>query len=262
MQEVFNLCLCVAGGLCAGCKPAAHLLLERLGDNGWDRILQDKIVTNICSGVLGIAQDAIDGSNRQLIPTLGAIAALPALVNNELLRGPGGVALMDKAHDLSLGLVDRVALGYNIISERGHSAEAQCFFGVLAHPAFDILRELPGIFLRHGLQDGLEEDAFAAFVNSLGDGQHANAVRAELLFVNGAVVAVPGKTIKLPNKHILKRMFGAIRNEPLELRARFGISAGQRTITILTYHAETALLRVLAAFGKLAVDGLIVLAGG
>ena len=49
VQEVFHLCLCVAGGLCAGCKPVAHLLLERLGDNGWDRILQDKIVTNIRS---------------------------------------------------------------------------------------------------------------------------------------------------------------------------------------------------------------------
>ena len=83
---------------------------------------------------------------------------------------------MDKADDAGFVRVDLVLLIHDAVAERGEAAEAQTLLGVLAHPATDILGELAGIFLRHGLQDRLQQHALAAVADALGDGQNAHAI--------------------------------------------------------------------------------------
>ena len=115
------------------------------------------------------------------------------------MPGTVGILLMDKADDARFVLIDLVLLIYNAVAERGEAAEAQTLLGVLAHPATDILGELAGIFLRHGLQDRLQQHTLAAVADALGDGQDAHAVRAQFLFVDRAVVPVAGKAIEFPD---------------------------------------------------------------
>ena len=169
---------------------------------------------------------------------------------------------MDKADDAGFVRVDLVLLIHDAVAERGEAAEAQTLLGVLAHPATDILGELAGIFLRHGLQDRLQQHALAAVADALGDGQNAHAIRAQFFLVDCAVVPVAGKAIKLPHEHKIKRALRAVRDQPLEFRPRFGVSPGQRPVAVFANDAVSALLRVFAAFGKLAVYGLVILPGG
>lgn len=169
---------------------------------------------------------------------------------------------MDKADDAGFVLVDLVLLIHDAVAERGKAAEAQALLGVLAHPATDILGKLAGIFLCHGLQDRLKQHALAAVADALSDGQDAHAVRAQFLFVDRAVIPVAGKAVELPDKHKIKRVLCAVRNQPLELRPRLGVSPGQRPVAVFADNAVSALLRVFAAFGKLAVYGLVILPGG
>ena len=178
------------------------------------------------------------------------------------MPGTVGILLMDKADDAGFVLVDLVLLIHNVVAERGEAAEAQTLLGVLAHPATDILGKLAGIFLCHGLQDRLQQNALAAVANALGDGQDAHAVRAQFLFVDRAVIPVAGKAVELPDKHKIKRALRAVRDQPLEFRPRFGVSTGQRPVAVFADNAVSALLRVFAAFGKLAVYGLVILPGG
>ena len=169
---------------------------------------------------------------------------------------------MDKADDAGFVRVDLVLLIHDAVAERGEAAEAQTLLGVLAHPATDILGELAGVFLRHGLQDRLEQHALAAVADALSDGQNAHAIRAQFFLVDCAVVPVAGKAIKLPHEHKIKRALRAVRDQPLEFRPRFGVSTGQRPVAVFADNAVSALLRVFAAFGKLAVYGLVILPGG
>ena len=170
--------------------------------------------------------------------------------------------LMDKADDPGFVLVDLVLLIHDAVAERGEAAEAQALLGVLPHPATDILGKLAGIFLCHGLQDRLQQHALAAVADALGDGQNAHAIRAQFFLVDCAVVPVAGKAIKLPHEHKIKRALRAVRDQPLEFRPRFGVSTGQRPVAVFADNAVSALLRVFAAFGKLAVYGLVILPGG
>ena len=160
---------------------------------------------------------------------------------------------MDKADDAGFVLVDLVLLIHDAVAERGEAAEAQTLLGVLAHPATDILGKLAGIFLCHGLQDRLQQNALAAVAYALGHGQDAHAVRAQFLFVDRAVIPVAGKAVELPDKHKIKRVLRAVRNHALELWTRLCISPGQRPVAVFANDAVSALLRVFAAFGKLAV---------
>ena len=169
---------------------------------------------------------------------------------------------MDKADDPRLILIDLVLLIHDAVSERGEAAEAQALLGVLPHPTTDVLGKLAGIFLRHGLQDRLQQHALAAVADALGDGQDAHAVRAQFLFVDRTVVPVAGKAIELPDKHKIKRALCAVGNQALELRPRLGVSPGQRPVAVFADNAVSALLRVFAAFGKLAVYRLVILPGG
>ena len=169
---------------------------------------------------------------------------------------------MDKADDAGFVLVDLVLLIHDAVAERGEATEAQALLGVLAHPATDILGKLAGIFLCHGLQDRLQQHALAAVADALRDGQDAHAVPAQLLFVDRAVVPIAGKAIKFPHEHKIKSVLRAVRNHALELRPRLGVSPGQRPVTVFANDAVSALLRVFAAFGKLAVYRLVVLPGG
>lgn len=178
------------------------------------------------------------------------------------MPGTVGILLMDKADDAGFVLVDLVLLIYDAVAERGEAAEAQTLLSVLAHPATDVLGKLAGVFLRHGLQDRLQQHALAAVADALGDGQNAHAIRAQFFLVDCAVVPVAGKAIKLPHEHKIKRALRAVRDQPLEFRPRFGVSTGQRPVAVFADNAVSALLRVFAAFGKLAVYGLIVLPGG
>lgn len=178
------------------------------------------------------------------------------------MPGTVGILLMDKADDAGFVRVDLVLLIHDAVAERGEAAEAQTLLGVLAHPATDILGELAGIFLRHGLQDRLQQHALAAVADALGDGQNAHAIRAQFFLVDCAVVPVAGKAIKLPHEHKIKRALRAVRDQPLEFRPRFGVSPGQRPVAVFANDAVSALLRVFAAFGKLAVYGLVILPGG
>lgn len=169
---------------------------------------------------------------------------------------------MDKADDPGFVLVDLVLLIHDAVAERGEAAEAQALLGVLPHPATDILGKLAGIFLCHGLQDRLQQHALAAVADALSNGQDAHAVRAQFLFVDRAIVPVAGKAIKLPHEHKIKSVLRAVRNHALELRPRLGVSPGQRPVAVFADNAVSALLRVFAAFGKLAVYGLVILPGG
>ena len=77
--------------------------------------------------------------------------------------------------------------------------------------------------------------------------------------VPGTVVAVPGKTIQLPDNDDIKDAAFAVFNHLLELRAvvRF---CGDGTVNVMLYHREAILFRIGGAFPDLTFNGFLALA--
>ena len=78
---------------------------------------------------------------------------------------------------------------------------------VIRHPAGDVFRQLAGVPLRGSLQHTLQEHAGGSFRDRLHRVEHANAIAAQLPFVDGTVLPVPAEAVHLPGDDGIIRSF-------------------------------------------------------
>ena len=77
--------------------------------------------------------------------------------------------------------------------------------GLLRHAALDLLGQIDGIILIHGLDDGLHEDAGLVVGEGFADGDDLDAqLPAEHGLVDDAVLPVAGEAGELPEEHRVK----------------------------------------------------------
>ena len=93
----------------------------------------------------------------------------------------------------------------------------------------------------------------------LNGGRHElDTILLQLGLVPGTVVAVPGKTVKLPDQHNVKQLFVAVFYHLLKLRAvvRFGRDG---TVNVVLDDGDAILFRIGSAFTNLAFNGFFAL---
>src|SRR5699024_8606260 len=77
----------------------------------------------------------------------------------------------------------------------------------------------------------------------------------------GAVIAVAGKSVQLPDHNHVKQPFGAVLNHPLEIRAVIRLGRKGTVDIFLDYH-HSILFAVFHALPELAFNGLFPLVVG
>ena len=149
------------------------------------------------------------------------------------------------------GLIDHVA-------ERNRSAIINALESVLGHAAHDLFRQVSRVVFGVAFQHRFQNNALRASRNNFRCRYQFHAVPLQLGLVPGTVVAVPGKTVKLPDQHNVKQLFVAVFYHLLKLRAvvRFGRDG---TVNVVLDDGDAILFRIGSAFTNLAFNGFFAL---
>ena len=148
---------------------------------------------------------------------------------------------------------------FGAVPERDAAADEFSLAGALNPAAPDLLRELERVIFGAGFQHGLQDDRFRIVADLLHCGEKLDAVLLELVFVDGAVVPVPGEAVQFVNDHKLEGLLPGVVDHLLELRPVIG-AAGDRSVDVLADHGVPMPPGVIMADMQLPFDALFVLA--
>ena len=149
------------------------------------------------------------------------------------------------------GLIDHVA-------ERNRAAIINTLESIFGHAAHDLFGQVSRVVFGVTFQHRFQNDALRASRNDFRCRYQFHAVPLQLGLVPGTVVAVPGKTIQLPDNDDIKDSAFAVLDHLLELRAvvRF---CRDGTVDIVLHHCEAILFRIGGAFPDLTFNGFFAL---
>ena len=146
----------------------------------------------------------------------------------------------------------------NHIAKRNCSAIVHAFQRVFGHATHDLFRQVCRVIFGIALQHRFQNDTLRASRNDFRRRHQFHAVPLQLGLVPCAVVAVPGKTIQLPDNDDIKDSTFTVLNHLLELRSiiRF---CRDGTVDIVLHHREAVLLCIGSTFPYLTFDGFFTL---
>ena len=105
------------------------------------------------------------------------------------------------------------------IAERSPASGALALQSALVHSPLDFLSELCRVVFRETFHKALKDNALGPVRYRLGCIKDLDSVPLELPLINGAVVFVPGKAVRLIDDHRLELLTLGVGDEPLELRS-------------------------------------------
>ena len=150
----------------------------------------------------------------------------------------------------------KAAFLVHIVAKARITPVAQTLFSIDVHTPPYLLGQLRRIILGHALQHALHQNAAGVVADVLPCGDHPNTVLFQLGLVDGAVIAVPGKAVKLIDKDALKDVLVAVGNHALELGPAVRRTA-LRPVDIFANYDMSIVLGKLIAGLKLALNGLL-----
>ena len=122
----------------------------------------------------------------------------------------------------------------------------------------DFLRQLGGV-VPHTSQNAFHKNTGGIIGDVLSCRYNADTVLLELSLVDGAVIAVAGKAVKLIDNDIIEGVLVAIGNHPLELSS-IVVGATLCAVDILAYDGIAVVCGEFVAGLELAFDRLLTLA--
>ena len=149
-------------------------------------------------------------------------------------------------------------LGIQRIAKGSTATVAAAFQDVLRLSADNLFSKVGRVVLRIALQHRFQNDALRSFGDDLGGRHKLDTVLLELGLIPGTVVAVPGKTVQLPDQHNIKQLLVAVLDHLLELRAVVRLG-GDSTVNIVLDDGDAVFLGISRAFPDLAFDGFFAL---
>lgn len=159
----------------------------------------------------------------------------------------------------SIGIDDQFVI-FNLVAKRNMTADTVTLQSGLSHASGDLLGEIGGVVFGNTLQDGLQDDTFRVFRNTLGGRLNLDTVLPEPHFEDSTIFPVSGKAVKFPNNDQFPCLVYAGRNHLLEVDSLLYIfpSCGS-TINIDGYNAVVFPLAVGYAIPQLSFDRLFLL---
>ena len=147
----------------------------------------------------------------------------------------------------------------HIVAKARIAPIAQTLFGVDVHTPPYLLGQLRRVVFGHALQHALHQNTTGVVADIFPGGDHPDAVLFQLGLIDGAVISVPGKAVKLIDKYALKNVLVAVGNHALKLGPAV-CRAALRPVDVFTNHDMSVVLGELVAGLKLALNGLLRLA--
>lgn len=223
----FKLAIYLQHGLC----PFPKICI----DDGRDRALDADIISaaGINAPIHFILDDAGDTAFIKGVALACAFTCSIELRHNGCAALPGGVMLKDKAHSGGCFFINNKALVF--IGGQAKSAAAAnslAFQRAFPHAAAHLLRQLGGVILGKRLHQALDDDTLRTFHVAFGSVHDLYPIIPQLLFINSAVIAVPGKAVDFPADNGIKCAFAAVLDHLLEGGTVIGL-AGNMAVDIL-----------------------------
>ena len=115
----------------------------------------------------------------------------------------------------------------------------QALFCARREATQDLFAQIAAIILGGRLENCLENNTLVALADIFHCGKHRNAVLLEFVFIEGAVVSVPGKTVKFPDDHAIELPLFAVVDHALKIRPLVRLAA-DRAVGVDTDDHEPA----------------------
>ncbi len=258
-EQVVVLCLSTGRGFLIFSDLLLHILKQFQRDDGRDGIRYDHIPELQFSDVPPVFEHMFDTviSERTAHRVLDAVFIQPI---TDLLHGGTFIVLPERFHYERRGERVNVELPLRIqrIAKSSTSTVAAAFQDVLGLSTDDLLGKVCRIILGITFQHRFQNDALRPLGDDLGGRHELDAVLLQLGLIPGTVVAIPGKTVELPDQHNVKQLLVAVLDHLLELRAvvRLGRDG---TVNIVLDDGDAILFRIGRTLANLAFNGFFAL---
>ena len=258
-EQVVVLCLSTGRGFLIFSDLLLHILKQFQRDDGRDGIRYDHIPEFQFSDVPPVLEHMFNAviSERTAHRVLDAVFIQPV---PDFLHGGAFIVLLERFHYKRGGERVNVELPLRIqrVSKGSTTTVAAAFQDVFGLSTYDLLGKVSGIILGITFQHRFQNNALRPLGDDLGGRHELDAVLLQLGLIPGTVVAVPGKTVQLPDQHNIKQLLVAVLNHLLELRAVVRLG-GDSTVNIVLDDGDAVFLGISRAFPDLAFDGFFAL---
>ena len=253
-EQVVILCLSTGRGFLVFGDLFLHILKKFQRNDGRDGIRYDHIPEFQFSNVPPILEHMFNAviCKRTAHRVLDAIFVQPI---TDLLHGGAFIILLERFQHKRRGERVNVELPLRIqrVAKGSTTTVAATFQDVLRLSTHDLLGKVSGIILGITFQHRFQNDALRPLGDDLGGRHELDTVLLQLGLVPGTVVAVPGKTIQLPDQHDVKQLLVTVLYHLLKLRAVVCLGR-DGTVNVVLDDGNAILFRIGRALPDLAFD--------
>ena len=165
----------------------------------------------------------------------------------------------DKGCSKGIGL--KALLCINDVTDWDSPAVILSFERIFSHPTHDLLGQVGGIVFGIALQHRFQNDTLRPVRDDFGSGHEFDAVLFELCLVAGAVIAVAGKAVQLPDQNDVEQFALAVLDHLLELGPVVCLGR-DGTVDVVPDYCHAVPFGIGGALADLAFDGLFALVVG
>jgi len=258
-QQVIVLCLSSGRGFLVFGNLFLHIIEQFQRHDGRNRIRHDHIPEFQFSDVTSVFEHMFDTviSECTAHRVLDTIFIQP--IPNFFHRKAVPILLERFQYERGCKRVDvKFPLGIQRISKRSTTTVAASFQDVLCLSTDDLFGKVGRVVFCIALQNRFQNDALWPLGDDFRCRHELDAVLLQLGLVPGTVVAVPGKTVQLPDQHNIKQLLVAVLNHLLELRAIICFSR-DGTINVVLDDGDVVLFGIGRAFTNLTLNGFFAL---
>ena len=258
-EQIVVLCLSSGRGFLVFGNLHLHILKQFQRNDGRNRIRHDHIPEFQFSDVTPIFEHMFDTiiGKRTADRVLDAVFVQP--VPNFFHREAISILPERFQHKRRGERVNvEFPLGIQRIAKSSTATIAAAFQDVLCLSTDNLFGKVGRVVFCIALQNRFQNDAFRPLGDDFRCRHELDAVSLQLSLVPGTIVAVPGKTVKLPDQHDVKQLLVAVLYHLLELRAVIGLG-GDGTVDVVLDDGDAVLLSIRRAFTDLTLDGFFAL---
>ena len=253
-EQIVVLCLSTGRGFLVFQHLLQYIVEKLYGHDRWNRIGNQDVPVLQLADISAVAQHVLDDIESHWPTALILDALFIEPIPNLPHRLSVIVPLESFSYKGSCEWVDfKAAVCVDGVAERDSTARKFAFQGVFCHAANDLFGQISGVILGITFQNRFQNDTFRAIRNDLGGRHKLDTILFQLGLIPGTVVAVPGKTVQLPDQHDVKQLFVAVFDHLLKLRAvvRF---CRNGTVNVVLDDGDAVLFRIGRALPDLAFD--------
>ena len=252
-------------GLVAGRSAAVlldfqlHFLKQVLVHDGRDAVGHHNVLEVVFSDVPFVRQQRLNTVVGELLVAVGGHATVVQPVHQFFHSCAIVVPLKGFYHKGSFQRVDLKELLLIHLKTNGNRAAVVLpLQNILGHAAHNFFRKFCRVVFSHAGEHTLDHDTRRAVRDRLRGRYQLDMISFQLVLIVGRIIAVSGKTVKLPDQHDVKQPFFAVLDHLLEIRAVVGFG-GKGTVNVVFDHGNAVLFGVGRTLANLTFDGFFAL---